>query len=110
MSDEWKLTRRDALKGAGALGAIGAAAALPGAASAMAHKSSRRSALARRAGRKSRLPVEHIVLDCQENRSFDHYFGFAPWIGRYGVPPGLQPARWSRRVGDPASLHCLLYR
>jgi phospholipase C len=24
----------------------------------------------------------------QENRSFDHYFGFAPWIGKYGPPPG----------------------
>lgn len=75
MSDWLKVTRRDALKGAGALGA---AAALPAAA----------SAATRRAGRKSRLPIEHIVLECQENRSFDHYFGFAPWIDGFGVPEG----------------------
>ena len=24
----------------------------------------------------------------QENRSFDHYFGYAPWIGAYGPPAG----------------------
>jgi len=24
----------------------------------------------------------------QENRSFDHYFGFAPFAGSFGVPPG----------------------
>jgi phospholipase C len=76
MSDARKVTRRDALKGAGA--AVGAAAALPAVA----------SGTVRRSGRKSRLPVEHVVLDCQENRSFDHYFGFAPWIGGFGVPPG----------------------
>jgi phospholipase C len=76
MSDARKVTRRDALKGAGA--AVGAAAALPAVA----------SGAVRRSGRKSRLPVEQIVLDCQENRSFDHYFGFAPWIGGFGVPPG----------------------
>ncbi|MGI8573697.1 MAG: phospholipase C [Solirubrobacteraceae bacterium] len=34
------------------------------------------------------MPVEQIVLDCQENRSFDHYYGFAPWIDGYGVPAG----------------------
>jgi phospholipase C len=79
MSEEWRVTRRDALKGAGALSAVGAAAALPSVA----------SGAVRRSRRKSRLPVEHIVLDCQENRSFDHYFGFAPWIDGYGVPPGF---------------------
>lgn len=33
-------------------------------------------------------PIEHVVISCQENRSFDHYFGFAPWIGSFGVPAG----------------------
>ena len=29
-----------------------------------------------------------MVIDCQENRSFDHYFGHAPWVGKYGIPEG----------------------
>ncbi|MGH9043812.1 MAG: phospholipase C [Acidimicrobiales bacterium] len=28
------------------------------------------------------------MIDCQENHSFDNYYGFAPWIGDYGVPRG----------------------
>ena len=27
-------------------------------------------------------------MSCQENRSFDHYFGFAPFAGASGVPSG----------------------
>ncbi|MGH3509997.1 MAG: phospholipase C [Nocardioidaceae bacterium] len=37
---------------------------------------------------RSGTPLRHIVICCQENHSFDSYFGFAPWIGRYGVPRG----------------------
>ncbi|HEX6984005.1 MAG TPA: alkaline phosphatase family protein, partial [Planctomycetaceae bacterium] len=33
-------------------------------------------------------PLEHVVISMQENRSFDHYFGFAPWIGSFGPPAG----------------------
>jgi phospholipase C len=29
-----------------------------------------------------------VIIDCQENRSFDHYYGFAPFAGAYGPPPG----------------------
>ncbi len=29
-----------------------------------------------------------MIIACQENRSFDHYYGFAPFVGRYGIPPG----------------------
>jgi phospholipase C len=29
-----------------------------------------------------------VVVDMQENRSFDHYYGFAPFAGPYGVPRG----------------------
>jgi len=29
-----------------------------------------------------------VVVDCQENRSFDHYYGYAPFAGSFGVPPG----------------------
>jgi len=42
---------------------------------------------AARSGRR-RLPIDHIVIDCQENRSFDHYYGFAPFVGTHGVPAG----------------------
>src|SRR5207253_4878905 len=31
-------------------------------------------------------PAHH--LDLQENRSFDHYYGFASFAGKYGVPAG----------------------
>lgn len=34
------------------------------------------------------IPLDHIIIDCQENNSFDHYYGFAPWVGGFGVPPG----------------------
>ena len=47
-----------------------------------------------RCARARRLPIEHVVVSCKENRSFDHYFGYAPWIGRYGPPPG-----WSQPDG-----------
>jgi phospholipase C len=35
-----------------------------------------------------RPPIDTIVVDCQENRSFDHYYGFAPFVGSHGVPTG----------------------
>jgi phospholipase C len=41
-----------------------------------------------RAARPADTPIRHVIIDCQENRSFDHYFGYAPWIGPYGPPPG----------------------
>ena len=36
------------------------------------------------------ISIDHIIVDCQENRSFDHYYGFAPLVlaNSYGVPPG----------------------
>ena len=34
-------------------------------------------------------PIRHVIISCQENRSFDHYFGYAPWIGSYGPPAGF---------------------
>ena len=37
---------------------------------------------------------DHLVVSCQENRSFDHYYGYAPQVQarRYG-PPRLHTAR-----------------
>ena len=67
--------RRDLLKGAGALGVAGLAAPLLSAADAFA-------------SRPRNMPIKHIVVDMQENRSFDHYYGFASFAGKYGVPAG----------------------
>src|SRR5438876_8280106 len=33
-------------------------------------------------------PIQHVLLGCNENRSFDHYYGYAPFVGSYGVPAG----------------------
>jgi phospholipase C len=33
-------------------------------------------------------PIDTIVVSSQENRSFDHYYGFAPFVGSHGVPSG----------------------
>jgi phospholipase C len=51
---------------------------------------------AARARRLARVdtPIEHLVIACQENRSFDHYFGYAQQVqdAGYGPPPGyFQP-------------------
>src|SRR4051794_17049581 len=47
---------------------------------------------AARAGRygKAQGPLRHVVISCQENRSFDHYFGYAPQVqaAGFGPPPG----------------------
>ena len=76
MADIWTGTRRGLIgRGAALAGAAGLAGAGPLAAPAVAR-------------RRRRPPIDTIVVDCQENRSFDHYFGFAPFVGRHGVPAG----------------------
>jgi phospholipase C len=67
------LTRRRFLQGAAALGVAGAPTPF---ASALASAGRPRSSLS------------NLVICLQENRSLDHYFGKAPWIGRYGIPAG----------------------
>src|SRR5436853_2885752 len=32
-------------------------------------------------------PLEHLVIACQENRSFDHYYGYAPQVQAAGFGP-----------------------
>jgi len=73
-------TRRRLLEKAGAAGAAVAGGALWASA----------PAAARRPHRKRRTPIDHLVISCQENRSFDHYFGYAPQVQarRLGPPPG----------------------
>ena len=34
-------------------------------------------------------PIEHIIILCQENRTFDNYFGYYDGAGQYGVPAGF---------------------
>src|SRR4051812_15242273 len=45
----------------------------------------------RRHGRRGDPPIGHLVISCQENRSFDSYFGFAPEVQRrgFGSAPGF---------------------
>jgi phospholipase C len=59
------------------------------------------------ADRRGRLPIEHVIVSCEENRSFDHCFGFAPFAGRAGVPHGYtQPDGSGGRVA-PFRFHAL---
>src|ERR1700737_2351300 len=47
------------------------------------------AANAQRPGKK-KSPIKHLISSCQENRSFDRYFGYAPQVQAkgYGPPPG----------------------
>src|SRR6266581_7458900 len=33
-------------------------------------------------------PVKHVLIACQENRTFDEYYGFYPRAGSFGLPRG----------------------
>ncbi len=79
-------SRRRFLQQAGALGAAGAAAPLLGRATASA--AARTATSSKRKFTKA-SPIEHIVVCCQENHSFDHYFGSYPKLPTgWGIPPG----------------------
>ncbi|MDX6486628.1 MAG: phospholipase [Gaiellaceae bacterium] len=81
MSPKDALTRRDFLAKTGAAGVAVAGGTLWATAPAAAR--------ARRLGR-PKAPLRHVVISCQENRSFDHYFGYAPQVQArgFGPPPG----------------------
>jgi len=72
------LTRRSFLQRSGAAGAAVLGATLWSTAPAAAR------------ARRVRTPLRHVVISCQENRSFDHYFGYAPPVqaAGFGPPPG----------------------
>ena len=82
------IRRRDFLKAAGAFGVAGLAGSVVGCGPAgnPPAGSSKSASPARRAGS---TPIKHVIVDVQENRSFDHYYGFAPFAGSYGVPIGF---------------------
>lgn len=48
------------------------------------------SPAAARARRGRKPPIRNLVISCQENRSFDHYFGYGPQVQAkgFGPPPG----------------------
>jgi phospholipase C len=45
------------------------------------------AARARQASGRGDPPIRNLVISCQENRSFDHYFGYAPEVQRRGFGP-----------------------
>jgi phospholipase C len=82
-----KISRRGILKGMGLAGgamALGAGT-LAGGLSGPARAAGPGGAGKRRRGD---TPIEHIIICANENRSFDHYFGYAGFAGRYGIPSG----------------------
>ena len=46
-------------------------------------------------------PLEHLVIACQENRSFDHYYGYAPQVQAAGLGP---PAGYTQPDGNGGSV------
>ena len=38
-------------------------------------------------GHRRQPPIRNLVISCQENRSFDHYFGYAPQVQAKGFGP-----------------------
>ena len=84
-------SRRRFLWQIGAVGLAGAAAPVPGTAAAQAATRTAGQA-ARAAGTEKRgtaaaTPIEHVIVCCQENHSFDHYFGSYQGLpAGYGIP------------------------
>src|SRR5207253_4541677 len=50
-----------------------------------------------RRGAKVSSPLKHVIIACQENRSFDHYFGYAPEVQAAGFGP---PQGYSQPDGN----------
>jgi phospholipase C len=40
------------------------------------------------AAKPNNIPINHVLIACQENRTFDEYYGYYPGAGSFGVPPG----------------------
>ena len=89
------LSRRRFLKWSGAAGA----AALGG-----AYWSIGPTVRRARAAGPADTPLQHVVISMQENRSFDHYFGYAPWIGAWGPPAGYTQPDGAGRDGRAVPL------
>ena len=95
MADGDRFTRGTFLK---KTGAASAAAALGGSLWA--------SSSAPAGGHRRQPPIRHLVISCQENRSFDHYFGYARQVQAkgFGPPRGyFQPDGSGGRKVRPSS-------
>ncbi len=90
-----RVSRRQLLKGAGA-GAAGLAAGSvlwPGSAGGAIVPPTSPGLLPDCASWNAGKPIKHVVVLCQENRSFDHYFGsFAAELGAEGFDPSAPPS------------------
>src|SRR5258707_8024233 len=91
-----RVGRRAFLKAVGAVGAAGIAAPVLSGTRALASAGARSARAAARA-----TPLQHVFIDCQENRSFDHYYGFAPFAGSAGVPAGYSQPDGAGGRGAP---------
>jgi phospholipase C len=90
-------SRRQFLQQAAGAGLAGTAAPLLGAAAVNPPVSTVRSPERRAA---APTPIEHIIICCQENHSFGHYFGsYTGLPPGYGIPPSADggPPRQTRR-------------
>jgi phospholipase C len=77
-------SRRQFLQQAGVAGLAGMAVPLLGSTAASAAARTARSRV-----RKAATPIKHIIVCCQENHSFDHYFGSYSGLPKgFGIPPG----------------------
>jgi phospholipase C len=48
------------------------------------------------------IPIQHVIVCCQENHSFDHYFGsYATLPAGYGIPPGFTQPDGSGGLVEP---------
>ena len=80
---ERRIERRTFLKGAGALAVTALAAPL----AACIEGTPRAGNTPRPSiSRSPTTPIRHVLVAMQENRSFDHYYGYAPFAETHGVP------------------------
>jgi hypothetical protein len=91
-----EVDRRTFLKGAGTFGA--AALSGPFLSKNWAFLSGGRSSLAT-------TPIEHAIISCQENRSFDHYFGYCAVRRLARGPVRILAAGRGRRKRRPVPVH-----
>jgi phospholipase C len=96
MSYSGGLTRRRFLEETAAVGA----AVVGGSLSSAEPAAARRKPKPKKPKPKPKHPLQHLVISCQENRSFDHYFGYAPPVQTAGFGP---PAGYSQpdAAGSP---------
>jgi phospholipase C len=49
--------------------------------------------------------IQHIVIGCQENRSFDTYFGYYEKAGKFGIPAGYSQPDGKGGKATPHKFH-----